>query len=93
MKINVNSVKFKVDTKLDAFIRDKVEKLASHDDSIISSDVILKLDSANTIDNKIVEIKVAIRGTDLFSKKQSNTFEEALDNATDALKKQLIKHK
>jgi len=29
----------------------------------------------------------------LFSKKQSKTFEEALDNATDALKKQLIKHK
>jgi len=93
MKINVNSVKFKVDTKLDAFIRDKVEKLSSHNDSIISSDVILKLDSANTVENKIVEIKVAIRGNDLFSKKQSKTFEEALDNATDALKKQLIKHK
>jgi len=93
MKINVNSVKFKVDTKLDSFIRDKVEKLSTHYDNIISSDVILKLDSANTVDNKIVEIKIAIKGNDLFTKKQSNTFEEALDNATDALKKQLIKHK
>jgi len=93
MKINVNSVKFKVDTKLDTLIRDKVEKLSSHYDNIVSSDVTLKLDNANTVENKIVEIKVAIRGNDLFSKKQSKTFEEALDNATDALKKQLIKHK
>ena len=93
MKINVNSVKFKVDTKLDSFIHDKVEKLSAHYDSIISSDVILKLDSANTIENKIVEIKIAIKGNDLFTKKQSKTFEEAIDNATDALKKQLIKHK
>lgn len=93
MKIKVSSIKFKVDTKLDTFIRDKVEKLSAHYDSIISSDIMLKLDNANTIENKIVEIRVVIKGNDLFTKKQSKTFEEALDNATDALKKQLIKHK
>jgi len=93
MKINVNSVKFKVDSKLESLIKEKIEKLSVLYDSILSSDVILKLDNTSTIDNKVVEVRLAIKGNDLFSKKQSKTFDEALDNATDALKKQLTKHK
>jgi len=93
MKINVNPIKFKVDSKLDSFIREKVEKLSTHYDSILSSDITLRIDNTATIDNKVVEIRVAVKGNDLFSKKQSKTFEEAVDNAADALKKQLLKHK
>jgi putative sigma-54 modulation protein len=93
MKINVNPVKFKVDSKLDAFIREKIEKLSTLYDSIISGDVTLKLENTNTEDNKVVEVRLAIKGNDLYSKKQSKTFEEAIDNATDALKRQLHKHK
>lgn len=93
MKINVSSIKFKVDSKLETLIKEKIEKLSSHYDSILSSDVILKLGNTTVEENKIIEIRLAIKGNDIFSKKQSKTFEEALDNATDALKKQLTKHK
>jgi len=93
MKINVNSIKFKTDSKLETLIREKIEKLSTHYDSIISSDITLKLENTNAVDNKVVEVRLAIRGNDLYSKKQSKTFEEALDSATDALKKQLTKHK
>jgi len=93
MNININSVNFKTDPKLDDFINEKASKLSLHFDGVIACDVILKLDAAQKILNKIVEMKVSIPGNDLFSKKQANTFEEATDSAVDALRKQLQKYK
>lgn len=93
MKININSVHFKADHKLEDFINTKVNKLAHLYEGVISGDVILKLDNTDTPENKIVEIRLVIRGNDLYAKKQAKTFEEATDNATDALKKQLTRHK
>jgi putative sigma-54 modulation protein len=93
MNVNIKAVSFKADTKLDDFIREKAEKLTLHYDGVIGCDVILKLDAAQKVSNKIVEMRVLIPGNDLFSKKQSNSFEEATDSAIDALRKQLQKHK
>ncbi|MCK7530409.1 MAG: HPF/RaiA family ribosome-associated protein [Marinilabiliales bacterium] len=44
-------------------------------------------------ENKISEIKLELPGGPLFARKQSKTFEEATDEAIDALKKQITKHK
>ncbi|MFH1120895.1 MAG: HPF/RaiA family ribosome-associated protein [Bacteroidota bacterium] len=93
MKVSINAVKFKTDKKLESFINDKVEKLTGVYDGIIGSEVTLKLDNAETHDNKVAEIRLLIKGNDLFAKKQSSTFEEATDTAIDALRKQLDKHK
>ena len=49
--------------------------------------------SLNLLENKIAEIKVDVKGKDLFVKKQSNSFEEAADMAVEALRRQLKKHK
>jgi len=93
MDIKVNSVKFKADKKLDVFIREKLDKLNQHYDGILAGDVMLKVENNNTLDNKVAEVKISVKGNDLFAKKQSKTFEEAVDNATEALKKQLIRYK
>jgi putative sigma-54 modulation protein len=93
MNVNINAVKFKADKKLEDFVTDKVGKLSGVYDGIIGSEVILKIDNAETPDNKIAEIRLLIKGNDLFAKKQSGTFEEATDNAIDALRKQLDRHK
>lgn len=93
MKININAVHFKADKKLETFITDKVSKLASSYEGVISSDVTLKLENSVSTDNKIAEIRMIIPGSDLFAKKQCKSFEEAADLAVDALKKQLDKHK
>lgn len=93
MKTKINSVHFKTDKKLDDFIQEKVDKLEQYFDGIIGSEVMLKLDNGEAVDNKIVEIRVIIPGNDLFAKKQSKTFEEATDAAVNALKKQLTKYK
>jgi len=93
MKISINSVKFKTDKKLEDFIQEKVTKLASNFENLISTEVTLRLDNSADQQNKIAEIKLNLPGNDLFAKKQCKTFEEATDSAIDALKKQLVKHK
>jgi putative sigma-54 modulation protein len=93
MKINVNTVHFTADQKLINFIKDKVNKLELFYDNIVSVEVFLRLDKEHAHDNKIAEIKIHIPGKELFAKKQCNTFEEASDQAVEALRKQVSKHK
>ena len=93
MNIKINSVHFKADGKLESFIKEKLQKMLSIYEGIIGSEVILKLENTESRDNKMVEIRLIVRGYDLFAKKQAKSFEEATDQATEALKKQLIKHK
>jgi len=93
MKVNVQSVHFTADGKLLDFIESKLQKLATHYDKIIESDVTLRLDNASNNENKIVEIRLHVPGNDLFAKRQCSTFEEAIDESVDALRNQMIKHK
>ncbi|MCK9204081.1 MAG: ribosome-associated translation inhibitor RaiA [Bacteroidales bacterium] len=93
MNVKINSVHFKADKKLEAFVTDRMEKLQTFFDGVIGSEVVLKLDNGETRENKIAEIRLLIRGYDLFAKKEALTFEAAIDLATDALRKQLVKHK
>ncbi len=94
MKVKIQSVKFDADVKLLDFIEDKVNKLEQFYDDILGAEVILRLDKDSLErENKIVEIKLDIPKNQLFSKKQSKSFEEATDMAAEALRRQLIKHK
>jgi len=93
MKITINSVHFKADKRLVDFINEKVEKLTTVYNGVIGSEVILKVENTETPDNKIAEIRLFIKGNDLYAKKQSKTFEEAVDSAVEALKRQLSKYK
>ena len=93
MNVKINSVHFKADKKLEAFINEKLDKLQTFFDGVISSEVILKLENSETRDNKIAEVRLNIKGYDLFAKKESTTFEAAIDSAVEALRKQLVKYK
>lgn len=93
MNVKIQSIHFDADAKLVEFIEERLGKLEQYFDNIISSEVYLKVDKAERKDNKIVEIKVAIPGKDLFASKQYSSFEEATDEAVDALRRQVIKAK
>lgn len=93
MKVNISSVHFKTDQKLESFINEKVEKLSKVHDGIIGSDVTLKLENSEVPENKTIDIRVKIRGNDAIASKTAKSFEEATDLAVDALKKQLNKIK
>ncbi len=93
MKITINSVHFKTDKKLEDFITQKVEKVCSKYSDVIGSEVTLKLDNTDAPENKIADIRIMLKGNDLYASKVSKTFEESVDNTIDALKKQLEKYK
>mgnify|MGYP000424346970 CR=1 FL=1 len=93
MDININSIHFSADKKLKQLIIAKVNKLTTFHDGLVNADVNLKIDKSDTRENKIAEVKVFVKGGDLFAKKQSKTFEEAVDECLDAMRRQLLKHK
>jgi len=93
MQVNINSVHFKVDSRLEDFIREKINKVAKFHDGIIGGDVTLKVVNTDKPENKVVEIRLKIKGNDLISSKRGKTFEEATDLAIDALRIQAKKVK
>jgi putative sigma-54 modulation protein len=93
MNIKIHSIRFDADQKLLDFIDAKVKKLAHFYDGIIKAEVFLRLENVQGMENKISEIRLEIPGNDLFAKKQSKTFEEATDDAAEALRIQIMKHK
>ncbi len=94
MNIQVNAVHFTVDQQLVDFVDKKVSKLDTYFEGIIGAEVILKVVKPETANNKIAEIKLSIPGYDyLFAEKQADSFEEAVDLAVDAVRRQLSKFK
>ncbi len=94
MNIKVNCVHFTADQKLIDFINKKVGKMDLFFDGIINAEVSLKIDKPESANNKITEIKLSLPATDyLFARKQADTFEEATDQAVDAIRIQLKKAK
>lgn len=93
MDFKVNSVHFTADEKLVNFIHGKVKKLELMYDHIVSGEVYLRVDKKADHENKIAEVKLLLPGSELFAKKQCNSFEEAADLAVRALKKQVEKYK
>ncbi len=93
MDIKIHSIRFDADTKLLDFINVKVQKLIQYFDDIIGAEVFLRLDKAQDLENKVVEIRLTLPGNELFAKKQSKSFEESTDLSVEALRKQIVRHK
>ena len=93
MNIKIHSVRFDADQKLLDFIDGKVGKLTQYEDRILSGEVFLRLDKDPDGGNKVVEIRLGVAGGEVFAKKQCKSFEEATDQAVEALRRQLVKQK
>lgn len=93
MEIQIQSVGFKADAKLKDFATSKIEKLVQFSENLISAEIYFKLENTQAEDNKISEVKLEIPGSELFAKKQAKSFEEAIDTAVEALRKQILKAK
>ncbi|MBN2596620.1 ribosome hibernation-promoting factor, HPF/YfiA family [Labilibaculum sp.] len=92
--VNIQSIGFVADSKLETFIQSKVNKLLKLDDNdVVGVEVFLRLEKSVTSENKVVEIILDLKGADLFAKKQSQSFEESTDMVIEALRRQLVKHK
>ncbi len=93
MNVQIHSVRFDADKKLIDFVQQKLGKLSLLGEAIVNAEVYLRLDNDQEHENKISEIKLDLSGGPVFARKQSKSFEEATDDAVDALKKQITRHK
>ena len=93
MDIKIHSIHFDANVKLIEFINSKLKKLIQFYIDILGAEVFLRLDRAEGLENKVVEIRLTIPGNELFAKKNSKTFEESTDLCVEALRRQIRKHK
>lgn len=93
MKVNAQSVNFNADPELIEFVQNRLDKLETFYDKVISSDVYLKVENTSSKENKIAEIKLNIPKDNFVIKKQCKSFEEAVDSACSSLERKLKKRK
>jgi putative sigma-54 modulation protein len=93
MNVQIQSVKFDADSRLVEFVESKMAKLEKFSERIISSDVIMKVDKDHEHGNKVATITLYMSGEDLVAKGRARSFEEAVDEAIEELRTQIVKQK
>ena len=93
MKINIQSPGFKVSLVLTKFIQEKVCKLYNYNTEIISIDILLKVSNADSKENKVCEIRIAIPGNDILASATCKTFEEAVLSVVEIIKNRIKRKK
>ena len=88
MNVNIQTVKFDADKRLVEFVEHKLAKMDRFAERSTGADVVLKLDKDFEKGNKVATITLHMPGSDLISEQRAKTFEEAIDLAIDALKRQ-----
>ena len=91
MDIQIHSIHFDADRGLLDFIKSKLNKLITFNDAIISADVFLRIEKNDERENKLVDIKLHVPGKELFAKKHATSFEAAVDEVAEALRRQVVK--
>lgn len=93
MNVKIQSVKFDADSKLIEFVEHKLSKLDRFAERATGADVILKLDKDFEKGNKVATITIHMPGEELVADGRAKTFEEAVDETVEALKRQIEKFK
>ena len=88
MNVNIQTVKFDADKRLVEFVEHKMAKMDRFAERSTGADVVLKLDKDFDKGNKVATITLHMPGNELSSEQRAKTFEEAIDLAIDALKRQ-----
>lgn len=91
--LTIQTLQFDAQEALKEFAQKKVDRLGRLDDSIIKAEMTLRLDKAAPQQDKVAAIRLFVPGNDLFAEKSGASFEEAIDEAADALKRQIERNK
>ena len=93
MVTRIQSVHFDASQQLMEFVEKKVAKLDKFCEGATSLEVTMKLIKPETANNKEVALRLATGNGDVFASKTSDTFEDALLGAIDAVKVQIEKNR
>lgn len=89
MQINISGHHVEVTTSLKDYVHSKVEKLERHFDHITNVQVTLTVEKQS----QKAEATVHVSGGELHANADNDDMYAAIDNLTDKLDRQLIKHK
>jgi putative sigma-54 modulation protein len=93
MQVQIHSVHFDADQRLIAFVENKLSKLNTFHDHIISCEVFLRVEKNDARENKLSEVKIHAPGVDFFAKRRASSFEASVDEAVEAIRRQILKQK
>ena len=93
METRIQSVHFDATQQLLEFVEKKVAKLEKLCEGATALDVNMKLIKPETTMNKEVALRLSTGNGELFAAKTSDTFEDALLGAIDAIKVQVEKNR
>jgi len=91
MQIQIHSIHFDADGTLLDFVTAKLEKLLTFNNEIQNCEVFLRVEKSDSRENKVVEVKAHLPGKDLFAKRHAVSFEAAMDEVAEALRRQVMK--
>jgi putative sigma-54 modulation protein len=93
MRLTIQAINFSPKSKLKKLIAKRIDKFQHFYSKILATDLYLKHEKSANERAKQVEIKVRVPGDIFIVKKESSTFEEAIDAASKAVERLLIRRK
>jgi putative sigma-54 modulation protein len=93
MRLTIQAINFSLKSNLKKFIAKRIDKYQHYYSKVLATDLYMKNEKFAHNKTKQVEIKVHIPGDTFMVKKESNTFEEAIDAASRAVERLLIRRK
>ncbi|MGV6808190.1 MAG: ribosome hibernation-promoting factor, HPF/YfiA family [bacterium] len=89
MQLNISGHHLEITDAIKDYVTSKLARLEKHNDRITSTNVILSVDKLI----QQAEATVHVSGAELFANAQHEDLYAAIDQLTDKLDRQLIKHK
>ena len=93
MDIKIQSLKFDASKQLIEFIEKKLSRLERFAEKPTGCDVVLRLEKDDEKGNKVALVTLHVPGGDILTEQKARTFEEAIDEALDVVKRQIEKRK
>lgn len=93
MKVSIQTPGFTGRPELLKFTQEHVQKLRHLSARIMEGQVVLSIEKSDENKNKVCEARIIIPGYDLFARKTADTFEAAVTNTCEALRKQIASWK
>lgn len=93
MDVKIQSLKFDASQQLLEFVEKKMSRLDRFADRPTGVDVVLRLEKDSEKGNKVASVVLHVPGGDIVTEQRARTFEEAVDEALDVIKRQIEKRK
>ena len=93
MDIKIQSLKFDASKQLIEFIEKKLSRLERCAENPTGCDVVLRRENDDEKGHIVALVTLHVPGGDILTEQKARTFEEAIDEALDVVKRQIEKRK